>query len=337
MPTRPTHRFIATYKGYLAGVIVMATPNSFSNLLGKENRHLEKLISRGACISWSPKNLASALVMFSIRWMVKNTSFRLFTAYSDTEARELGTIYQACNFIYLGQNSGARFEYFDPKYPERGWFSDRLFRKHSQVRKYARELSITWSVEWSSSDKTHWEKIPPNTRSKLKNQIKTHQSQCLVRSLPAKHKYAYILGVSKTETKKLKALFESLNPNLVGLSYPKFRGPCPNTADNIITIKEIPLTEPEVSTRPWPQENIPTEDIFLTVKEAAMILKLSVWSIYKLIENDPVFPVHNIGVKKKFVVNKRDLQSWMESKTRKRILEKQCLPSGLELLKMKRE
>ena len=101
MPHRPTHRFIATYKGIIAGVIVMATPNAFSNLLGKENRDKEKLISRGACISWSPKNLGSALVMFSIRWMVKNTPYRFFTAYSDTKARELGTIYQACNFTYL--------------------------------------------------------------------------------------------------------------------------------------------------------------------------------------------------------------------------------------------
>lgn len=61
MPHRPTHRFIATYKGHLAGVVIMATPNSFSNLLGPENRDLEKLISRGASISWAPKNLSFSL------------------------------------------------------------------------------------------------------------------------------------------------------------------------------------------------------------------------------------------------------------------------------------
>ena len=78
MPHRPTHRFIATYKEHLAGVIVMSTPNAFCNFFGKENRHKEKLISRGACISWSPKNLASALIMYSIRWMAKNTHYRFF-------------------------------------------------------------------------------------------------------------------------------------------------------------------------------------------------------------------------------------------------------------------
>ena len=43
MPRRPTHRFIATYRGKLTGVIVMATPNAFSYLLGKDHRDKEKL------------------------------------------------------------------------------------------------------------------------------------------------------------------------------------------------------------------------------------------------------------------------------------------------------
>ena len=48
--------------------------------------------------------------MFSIKWMAKNTPFRAFTAYSDPEAKELGTIYQACNFYYIGQSSGSQSE-----------------------------------------------------------------------------------------------------------------------------------------------------------------------------------------------------------------------------------
>ena len=99
MPMSITHRFTARWKGVLVGVIVMATPNAFSNLLGVEYKNNEKLIARGACISWSPTNTASWLLMQSIKWMVKNTDFRIFTAYSDPEARELGTIYQACNFL----------------------------------------------------------------------------------------------------------------------------------------------------------------------------------------------------------------------------------------------
>lgn len=76
---------------------------------------------------------------------------------------------------------------------------------------------------------------------------------------------------------------------------------------------------------------------FLNVKEAAIMLGVSVWTIYKLITSDSSFPAHNIGLKKKWVVSQKDLISWMESKTKKRILEKQKLPTGLELLKVKGE
>ena len=43
--------------------------------------------------------------------MVRNTDFRIFTAYSDPEAKELGTIYQAMNWTYLGQTSGTAKQY----------------------------------------------------------------------------------------------------------------------------------------------------------------------------------------------------------------------------------
>ena len=64
IPNRPTHRFTARLKqnSALAGVVIMATPNAFSHLLGKENRDLEKLVARGASISWAPKNLGSWIV-----------------------------------------------------------------------------------------------------------------------------------------------------------------------------------------------------------------------------------------------------------------------------------
>ncbi len=224
MPLRPTHRFTARYKGQLAGVIVMATPNAFSNLLGKENRDLEKLISRGACISWAPKNLNSALLMYAVRWMAKNTSYKCFTGYSDIEAKELGTIYQACNFMYLGQKSGARYEYFAPNNPQKGWFTDRYFRKISQYKRYAKKLGFKWEKNWSKRDNLFRENIPSDILEKIKLESKQHQKRCLKRKIPKKHKYAYILGKDKRETKLLLKIFLELNPKLTHLSYPKQRG-----------------------------------------------------------------------------------------------------------------
>ena len=228
LPNRPTHRFTARLKenGALAGCIIMATPNAFSNLLGRENRDKEKLISRGACISWSPKNLGSWLIMCSIKWMVRNTGFRYFTAYSDPEAKELGTIYQACNFHYLGQTNGATYQYLDPDHPERGWFSDREFRKKSKYYWYAELIGIdrqTWKG-WMKKYSPDWTLVPPDIKIKIKDTERSYRNSCVKRPVLAKHKYCYILGGSKQETKKLNKLFKKHNPDKLGLSYPENRG-----------------------------------------------------------------------------------------------------------------
>ena len=106
-------------------------PNAFSKLLGEDTKDLERLISRGACISWSPKNLASSFVMWCIKWMVQNTQYRLFTAYSDPIAKELGTIYQATNFYYLGQKSGTTTRFINPYTGK--VVSDRFFRQKTSL------------------------------------------------------------------------------------------------------------------------------------------------------------------------------------------------------------
>jgi hypothetical protein len=204
----------------------MATPNAFSHTLGKENKGLEKLISRGASISWAPKNLGSWLIMKSVKWMVHNTDYRFFTAYSDPEAKELGTIYQACNFIYLGQTSGTAKQYFDPNNEKAGWFSDRDFRKRSKYRKYAKNIGISkvqWD-KWMKKYSPNWDVIPPEIKTKIKAEEKKYRESCLSRTVPPKHKYCYILGRTKGETKRLHNLFKKHNPKLYNLPYPQERG-----------------------------------------------------------------------------------------------------------------
>ena len=228
LPARPTERFTARLRDSqtLAGVVVMATPNAFSHILGKENKSLEKLISRGASISWAPKNLGSWLIMNSVKWMVRNTGYRMFTAYSDPEAKELGTIYQACNFIYLGQTSGTSKQYFDPNNESDGWFSDRDFRKKSKYRKYAENIGIDkvqWK-QWMKKYSPNWDIIPAEIKTKIKAEEKKYRDSCLSRPVPSKHKYCYILGRTKSETKQLHNLFKELNPKLYNLPYPRSRG-----------------------------------------------------------------------------------------------------------------
>ena len=60
MSQYPSHIFTARYEGILCGVVVFDMPIAFSALLGSNTRDIERLISRGACISFSPKGLPSS-------------------------------------------------------------------------------------------------------------------------------------------------------------------------------------------------------------------------------------------------------------------------------------
>jgi len=214
----PTHFFTARYNGILAGVVIMDMPVCFSKLLGEDTNKLERLISRGACVSWSPKNLASKLISFAMDWMVKNTPYRLFTAYSDTEARELGTIYQACNFYYLGKKSGTGYQF---KLESGKWVSDRYFRARSVYKRIAKQSGIIWEDEWQSGDSVFFDKMPSEIALKIKELSKNYQNSLEKRKVEKKHKYAYVLGINKKETKQLRKLFESRNKTY---DYPKVRG-----------------------------------------------------------------------------------------------------------------
>lgn len=214
-----THWFAAYYKGVLAGVILFNMPNAFSKMLGEDTKHLERLISRGACISWSPKNLASALLMWSIKWMVNNTQYRLFTAYSDPTAKEIGTIYQACNFFYLGNNFGATKRYINPYTGK--MVSDRFFRQKTAYKKYAEELGILWEKDWNHQTGMNWHNIPDDIEQQLREFSRKKQAESTLIELPSKHKYAYVLGRDKRETNALRKYF--IEHNKV-YEYPKERG-----------------------------------------------------------------------------------------------------------------
>lgn len=213
-----THWFACYHNDILAGVILFNMPNAFSKMLGEDTPQLERLISRGACISWSPKNLASSLLMWSIKWMVDNTQYRLFTAYSDPTAREIGTIYQACNFYYLGQKSGTTKRYINPYTGK--MVSDRYFRQKTAYRKYAGELGIEWQKDWNHPTGMCWDNIPDEIEEQLRAFSKKKQSESKVFHFPQKHKYAYILGRDKRETKHLKRVFEN---KIKTYLYPKDR------------------------------------------------------------------------------------------------------------------
>ena len=58
------------------------------------------LLNRGVCLHWTPKNTGSKLIMEAIKQLP--SQYEIITCTVDHLAGEIGTIYQACNFHYIG-------------------------------------------------------------------------------------------------------------------------------------------------------------------------------------------------------------------------------------------
>jgi hypothetical protein len=62
-------------------------------------------LARGACVHWAPPGANSKLVSWTCRLLAKARTGRLIWATSDSDAGEVGTIYQACGWTYIGPSS----------------------------------------------------------------------------------------------------------------------------------------------------------------------------------------------------------------------------------------
>jgi hypothetical protein len=96
--------------GELLGVACFGVGGSHEarNICGWE--HVESAVSlqRGACVPWAPKNGASFLIRNACRQAMKDYGWKIFFAYSDPDAGEVGTVYQAVGWHFLGAGLGRR-------------------------------------------------------------------------------------------------------------------------------------------------------------------------------------------------------------------------------------
>jgi len=67
----------------------------------------------------------------------------------------------------------------------------------------------------------NWNKVPSEIEKQLRDYSKYKQTVFKKILMPSKHKYAYVLGKDKKETKQLRKLFEERNKIY---PYPKERG-----------------------------------------------------------------------------------------------------------------
>ena len=113
LPAVVWHSFGIFFDG-LCGGVVTYSPEYSENLgavaratnrggadwskYGYEGRMI--LLSRGACPHWTPPNTASRLIRISMRLL--HPKYEIITATVDPAAGEIGTVYQACGFTYVG-------------------------------------------------------------------------------------------------------------------------------------------------------------------------------------------------------------------------------------------
>lgn len=65
-------------------------------------------LERGACVHYAPHNAASFLITHACKLVYRLTGTSRFFAYGDPMAGEYGGVYQAANWIYLGQGLDGR-------------------------------------------------------------------------------------------------------------------------------------------------------------------------------------------------------------------------------------
>ncbi len=139
-------------------------------------------LERGACSHWAHPHTGSWFIPRVLKLAHAEYGWKTFYAYSDIEAGEIGTIYQACGWFYTGQGSGRkkangkereRWLGMHPAYTKGKWITSRALYKW--LRKF--DLTI--------------------------RDVRAGVSGWQYREAPAKHKYVQFVCDTKAERRAL--------------------------------------------------------------------------------------------------------------------------------------
>ena len=119
-----------------------------ANLCGEEYRDLAICLERGACVHWAHPHTASFMIPRACKQARIDHGWLIFYGYSDHEAGEIGTIYQACNWIFIGQGAGrpgksSRAVYTSPTGED---YNSRRWRAHK----------TKGGFEWADAERAGW-------------------------------------------------------------------------------------------------------------------------------------------------------------------------------------
>ncbi len=176
------HTFVGLYTAdhELLGVACFGhgpAPAAMRTLLGGAALCLE----RGACVPHAPPNAASFLIPKACKLVAAEKRVSRFFAYGDPEAGEYGAVYQACNWLYLGQglmgkdNATGKLKRRtlrwkvlklgdDPDNP-RNWKTTREIRRKGRNMKKAEAIAEGWQFKQSPAKHVYAINVGPDARS----------------------------------------------------------------------------------------------------------------------------------------------------------------------------
>ena len=102
------------FDGHLGGVVVFGAPSPPSlshSVVGEAFASNVVQLARGACVHWAHPHSASKLIASGLR-SAESKGYRVVIAFGDPDAGEIGTVYQATNWLYCGLGA-KRPDYFD--------------------------------------------------------------------------------------------------------------------------------------------------------------------------------------------------------------------------------
>ena len=138
MPSGFRFAVAISWRGWIGGVVVFGSPNPMqiaNSVFGGWRPESVVQIHRGACVWWAHRHSASRLIAYGLK-MAEQRGYRAAVAFSDPEAGEVGTVYQATNWTCCGLTA-ERPDYFENGKRVVGCFAVRpTMTREPRPRKY---------------------------------------------------------------------------------------------------------------------------------------------------------------------------------------------------------
>lgn len=162
----PVAGYVArTAKGHPAAIALFGRPG-----LTISDPHTV-VLERGVCEPWAPPHCASWFIPKAVKLAARDHGWTTFIAYADPDAGEAGTIYQACNWMYVGngRENGRPRDYFH-HIPSDKTISEKAFRARGLT--IADVDGLVWErLKKSAKHKYVWIEAPPLQKKKLRRQF----------------------------------------------------------------------------------------------------------------------------------------------------------------------